>query len=593
MLDKSLIRKTKLNWLTVLIICLLSITIIVFLGIKSNDEIQNIVEKQFSERQLLLSKQISAGMREFLNEKTTIIEVMALHISDASSDVTLTEFKNVYNKTDGIYVFEFLNESGVVTIGYPEENTPFGYDLYKFDRPGDSETERILVDTFEWVRDRKETNITRPVRLLEGGLGAFIWTPVYKGDEFKGVILAIITVSDISNKFMRNYDSPWEIHLVDDRGAMLYHAYKNNKDLEYLDALNSTDPLLQYIFQDQINGREGTGYYFEGNGSEKKLIAYSPIVWRNQNFSISVVSPASEINALINSVYEKQGLFVGVAIGFIVLGSFSIVILLSRWNKSLELEVARKTSELNESNKLLQDANKRLKELDKSKSDFLSMVSHELKTPLTAMKVSSEFLLEDDSKLVTRKELIQIIIKNIDRLTRLVNDLLDISMIESGELRFSKEIVDLHDIIDIAVGTVKNQYEKKELNITTDIPKNLSKINADKDRIVQVFVNVLSNALRFTPEGGNVEIRACEFEECIEVHVKDDGVGIPPDKIDKIFDKFYRINTTSTRSHNGAGLGLAITRGIMEGHGGSIRAQSTPAKGSVFILTFNKNFSDF
>ncbi|CAG0975921.1 two-component system, OmpR family, sensor histidine kinase VicK [Methanosarcinales archaeon] len=565
---KTRIQKTKRNWLMVLIICVLSVTVIVFLGIRSNDEIHNIIQEQFSERQLLLSKQISSGINGFLNEKTTIIEITALHISDASPDTILTEFANVYNHTSGIYVFEFINESGIVTVGYPRENTPFGYDLYEFNRPEDNETEPVLINTFEWVRDKKKTNITRPVNLLEGGLGAFIWTPVYEGDKFKGEILAILTISDISDKFLKNYNPPWEVLMVDDLGGILYdssHRYKEGT--KYPNALNGTNPFLQH---------------------EKELIAYSPITWRNQNWSIALISPASEADSLINSVYVKQNLFIGVAVGFIILSSFSIILLLFGWNKSLENEVSKKTNELYESNKLLQDANEKLKIIDKLKSDFLSMVSHELKTPLTAMKVSSEFILENDSKTSTREELLQLLIRNIDRLTRLVDNLLDISIIESGKQRYSMEIVDLHDIIDTAVGTIRSQYEKKRLNITTDIPEDLPKINADKDKIIQVFINLLSNALKFTHEGGNVEIRAFEFENYIEVQVKDDGVGIPPDKIDKIFDKFYQVDNNSTRSYGGAGLGLAVIKAIIEDHGGSIRAESSPSKGSVFILTFNK-----
>lgn len=569
---KTRIQNTKRNWLMVLIICVLSVTVIVFLGIRSNDEIHNIVQKQFSERQLLLSKQISSGINGFLNEKTTIIEITALHISDGSPDTILTEFANVYNHTSGIYVIEFINESGIVTMGYPRENTPFGYDLYEFKRPEDNETEPVLINTFEWVRDKRKTNITRPVHLLEGGFGAFIWTPVYEGDKFKGEILAILTISDISNKFLKNYYPPWEVLMVDDLGGILYdssHRYKEGT--KYPDALNGTDP-----------------FYFKDNGNETELIAYSPIIWRNQNWSIAVISPVSEADSLINSVYLKQNQFIGVAVGFIILSSFSIILLLFGWNKSLEREVAKKTDELYESNKLLQDANEKLKIIDKLKSDFLSMVSHELKTPLTAMKVSSELLLENDSKPGTREELLQILIRNIDRLTRLVNNLLDISMIESGKPKYSMEIVDLHDIIDTAVGTLRSQYEKNRLNITTDIPENLPKINADKDKIIQVFINLLSNALKFTHEGGNVEIRAFEFENYIEVQVKDDGIGIPPDKIDKIFNKFYQVNNNSTHSYGGAGLGLTVSKAIIEDHGGSIRAESSPSKGSVFILTFNK-----
>lgn len=571
--------KIKDIWLIVLIICLLSVSVIIFLGTKSNDEIQNIVQKQFNERQLLLSKQISSGMSEFLNEKTIVIEVMASHLSDPSQDAISTEFRTVYSKTGGIYVFEFIDKNGVVITGYPRENTPVGYDLYKFGRK----------DTFEWVRNKKQTNITSPVHLLEGGLGTFIWTPVYKGNEFKGAILAIIKTADISNKFLKNYKYPWDIHLIDDRGMVLYDSsFLLKEGTMYQDAANGADPHLQQILQDQLKGKEGTGYYFENNMSEKKLIAYSPVIWRNENWSIAVISPESEINALIGSVFIKQNVFMGAAVIFIILGSFSIILLLTRWNKSLEIEVTKKTRELNESNKIIQDANERLKEIDKLKSDFLSMVSHELRTPLTAMKISSEFLLEEKSELIVKQELIQILLRNIDRLTRLVNNLMDISMIESGRLKYNREMVELHEIIAVSVNTMKNQYETKGLNLTIDIPENLSKINADKDRIIQVILNLLNNALKFTYEGGNVKISVFEYENYIEIQVEDDGVGISPDKIDKIFNVFYQIDNSSTRSYSGAGLGLAITRRIIEDHGGSISAISIPSNGSVFILKLPK-----
>ncbi len=149
-------------------------------------------------------------------------------------------------------------------------------------------------------------------------------------------------------------------------------------------------------------------------------------------------------------------------------------------------------------------------------------------------------------------------------------------------------MLDIGEIINSAIETMKKQSEEKKINITTDIPTNLLKINADKDKLIQVFVNLLSNALKFTPNGGNVEIKAFESGNYIEVHVKDDGIGIPPDKIDKIFDKFYQIDNTSVRPYGGSGLGLAITKSMMEGHDGTIRVESTPGEGSVFILTFLK-----
>jgi signal transduction histidine kinase len=579
MVSKLIFKDNKYNLLTILIICVFAIALIIFLGSKSNEEVHNIVQEQFNEQQLLLARQSTDGIEEFLSQKTTIIEILVNEISDKPPDEVVTSFVNVYNETTDIHVIEFVNESGIVTLGYPEENRPLGYDLYENNQGG----------AFERARDNKETYISRPTFLLEGGMGVFIWTPVYRGDEFKGVVLVIIRISDISDRFLKNCESPSEIYMIDKRGTILYDSSNRFRwGRNYLEKLGNESPRLQQILHHQMNGSEGTGYYLEMNGSEKRLIAYSPIHWRNQLWSVAVTSPASKVDTLINSVYVKQGVFIGVSGIFLLLGSFSIILLLTSWNKSLELEVASKTSEITKSNELLKRANKKLMELDKLKSDFVSMVSHELKTPLTPMKTSAEFLLQNDPDVNVRREMLELIVRNIDRQTRMVNDMLDISRIESGNMRYRKDMLDIGEIINSAIETIKKQSEEKKINITTDIPTDLLRINADKDKLIQVFINLLSNALKFTPNGGNVEIKANESEKYIEVCVKDDGIGIPSDKIDKIFNKFYQIDNTSARLYGGSGLGLAITKSIMEGHGGTIRAKSTPGEGSVFILTFLK-----
>ena len=579
MVSKLIFKDNKYNLLTILIICVFAIALIIFLGSKSNEEVHNIVQEQFNEQQLLLARQSTDGIEEFLNQKTTIIEILANEISDKPPDEVVTSFVNVYNETTDIHVIEFVNESGIVTLGYPKENRPLGYDLYENNQEG----------AFERARDNKKTYISRPTFLLEGGMGVFIWTPVYRGDEFKGVVLVIIRISDIADRFLKNCESPREIYMIDKRGTILYDSSNRYRwGRNYLEKLGNESPYLQQILHHQMNGSEGTGYYLDMNGSEKRLIAYSPIHWRNQLWSVAVTSPASEVDIMINSVYVKQGVFIGVSGIFLLLGSFSIILLLTRWNKSLELEVASKTSEITKSNELLKRANKKLMELDKLKSDFVSMVSHELKTPLTPMKTSAEFLLQNDPDVNVRREMLELIVRNIDRQTRMVNDMLDISRIESGNMRFRKEMLDIGEIINSAIETMKKQSEEKKINITTDIPTDLLKINADKDKLIQVFINLLSNALKFTPNGGNVEIKANESEKYIEVCVKDDGIGIPCDKIDKIFNKFYQIDNTSARPYGGSGLGLAITKSIMDGHGGTIRVESTPGEGTVFILTFLK-----
>lgn len=549
------------------------------MGIKSNNEIHDIVQNQYNQQQLLLSEQMSAGMEEFLNQKTINIEILAMHISNTTHELLLDEFKDVYTESRGIYVIEYINERGVVTLGYPQETTPVGYDLYENNQEW----------AFEKVKSEKKTYVARPHVLFEGGLGATVWTPIYKGDEFKGTILAIIKLSDISNRFLKSDDASREIYMVNDQGTILYHSsdrYKSGENC--LAVLNETNPLYFQIINQQMNGTQGTGYYFETNTSKKKLIAYSPIRWGSRLWSIAVTSPASDVDDLIYSVYVKQGLFIGMSGGFILLVSLSVILLLTRWNKSLELEVDNKTRELRDSNELLQRANKKLRELDKLKSNFVSMVSHELKTPLTAIKLSSDFLLHSNYDQSTGKEMLDLITKNTDRLTHIVDDLLDISRIENGGITFDKESVDLYSIINTAANTIKKQAEDKDLELIIDVDQNLSNIEADRIKLIQVFLNLLGNALKFTPRGGKVEVKAHEFENYIEIQVKDNGIGIPADRIDKIFDKFYQIDNTSTRPYGGSGLGLAIVKDIIEGHGGTIRVESILGKGSTFIVTFNK-----
>ncbi len=585
MFQKYISKNNKWSLLAIIFFCIIVITFIAVLGIRANNEVKSIVQKQFTDQQLQLSRQMSTGIENFLNERTINIEILANSLSDAPPDRIISAFRNVYNSTNGIYVLEFVNKSGIVTIGYPEENTPFGYDIYN---RGNPRNEPISED-FERAMKNKETYITSPMTLLEGGQGSFIWTPVYKDGDFKGMVLAIIKIDDISNRFLKNDDSSG-IYLIDKDGMVLYdNSEKYLVGENYLAVLNDTNPLLQQILHEQINGAEGTGYYFEGNKSDKKLIAYSPIRWRDQEWSIAVASPESEVGSLIYSVYVKQGLFIGVAIGFILLGSLSIIFLLAGWNKSLEIEVAKKTSELKNSNELLQNANVKLTELDGLKSDFISLVSHELKTPLSAIRTSAEVLESEmftDSKV--QKEMLANIIRNIDRQTHMINDILDLSKIEAGKMEFRFEEVDFHEVAGIALENIEQLALKKNVTFSRDIPDMLPSIYADREKLVIVLNNLLGNALKFTPDGGKILLSAKEMDDSIEVRVKDTGVGIEKDKLVNIFDKFYQVDSSSRRKTGGSGLGLSIAYGIVRAHGGKIYVESEPGKGSTFFFRLEK-----
>ncbi len=575
-------KQNKWNLYIIAVVAILLIATVVFLGIRSNSEVKDIVEQQFISQQLLLNKQLSTGIEEFLNEKVLLIEIMAKQDSRVPLDLFTSHFKTIYEESSGFYAIQYINESGTVVSGYPEDNLPLGYNLY----------ENNQSSAFERVQERKETYITGGVQMFEGEPGSFIWVPVFYEDEFRGTILAIIKFSDVTERFLKNYGSYGHVYLVDKYGMILYDS-SNELQIgkKYSDITDESNLQQRTIFQKQVNGTEGNGKYFETseNGDRaERIVTYSPIKWRNQMWSVGITNPVSDVDSLIRSVYVKQGAFIGLSGIFILTGSMWIILLLSKWNKTLEKEVASKTREIKQSNELLRSANIKLKEVDQLKTEFVSMVSHELRTPLTAMKTSAEFLKDDNCDSSVRSEMLDLIIRNIDRQTRMVSDLLDISRIESGKIRFNPEITDLYEIVNLSVKNVDSLSKEKDIAIHVNLPQGLPSVRTDKDKLIQVFVNLLNNSIKFTPQGGNIEVSSVEFDDFLEMRIKDTGIGIAPDHLDKIFDKFYQIDSTSTRKAGGSGLGLAITKSIIEGQGGTIRIESTPHVETTFIFTLGK-----
>ncbi|MCK4812194.1 MAG: HAMP domain-containing histidine kinase, partial [Methanosarcinales archaeon] len=214
------------------------------------------------------------------------------------------------------------------------------------------------------------------------------------------------------------------------------------------------------------------------------------------------------------------------------------------------------------------------------------MVSHELKTPLTSIKLSMDLLRSltgAEKDIRTRDELFGIVDRNIERQSRLVNDLLDISRIETGTLKFNLEPVDLYDIIRESSNSMKDLADRKGIPILMDLRGESPQITGDHGRLVQVFMNLIGNALKFMDKG-EIRIQAQVVGGHPEIRVSDTGIGIPAEELDLIFDKFHQVDSGLTREVGGSGLGLAISRGIVEGHGGSIRAESEVGRGSTFVV---------
>ena len=232
----------------------------------------------------------------------------------------------------------------------------------------------------------------------------------------------------------------------------------------------------------------------------------------------------------------------------------------------------------------------RLKELERIRQDFVANVSHELRTPLTTIKGYAETLLEGAMKEEVAFQFIQVIKRHTDRLTKIVEDLLTLSKIESKEFQLRMEILSLRDLIDDVIGFVKEPAEKKKILISPDeIPSSLT-LKVDRNYLEQVLINLLDNAIKYTPEGGRITISVLENNsEEIQFSFGDNGIGIPREDLPRIFERFYRVDKGRSLELGGTGLGLSIVKHLVHAHGGRIWVESELGKGSIFYFTLPKS----
>ena len=226
--------------------------------------------------------------------------------------------------------------------------------------------------------------------------------------------------------------------------------------------------------------------------------------------------------------------------------------------------------------------------LETVRRDFVANVSHELKTPLTSIKGFVETLLEgalEDKE--NNRSFLKIIQDHAERLNKLIDDLLSLSHLESKEITLNKRTFNLRQQLEEVILGFKSQLKKKDIEVANDLPAGIS-ANADKDRIEQVFTNLIDNAIKFNKEKGSIRIYTQEINGKVKVFVEDLGIGIPAKDIPRIFERFYRVDKARSRELGGTGLGLSIVKHIVELHGGSVGVESTEGLGSKFWFTIPK-----
>jgi hypothetical protein len=245
--------------------------------------------------------------------------------------------------------------------------------------------------------------------------------------------------------------------------------------------------------------------------------------------------------------------------------------------------------DLHETCKELDRAYDELKVLDKMKSDFLDIVSHELKTPLTIVKSYCELIHDGMLGKVNeiQKEKLDAVIQETEGLLKLIADMLDLSAIEAGKFEVKMERLYIGEIIERAVKDMMPLAEEKKQQIIFHLPDELPVITGDNDRIKHVFHNLIENAVKYTPERGEIKIEANEDGRYLHVTVSDNGPGIPANELGRIFDKFYQVGGHLSRKEEGMGLGQAICKGFIEAHHGKIWAESD-RRGNKFHFTLPK-----
>ncbi|UCH81751.1 MAG: HAMP domain-containing protein [Nitrospiraceae bacterium] len=229
----------------------------------------------------------------------------------------------------------------------------------------------------------------------------------------------------------------------------------------------------------------------------------------------------------------------------------------------------------------------KLKEIDKIKTDFYSFMSHELRTPLTTINEGTNLLIEglnDKGENKKEQRLLRIIKEESNRMISLVNSLLDLSKMEAGMMEFNFVLHDIKPLIHQVTREIEPIAEKREIRIESDITNKLPKVKIDVNMILQVLRNLLVNAVKFTPKGGNIRVFTKTIEDQLQVSVKDNGPGISEEHLDIIFDKFQQVNILDSNKITGTGLGLSIVKHIIIAHGGKVWVKSILGQGSVFTF---------
>jgi len=374
-------------------------------------------------------------------------------------------------------------------------------------------------------------------------------------------------VNTIINKF-KNKFSALNCSLIDIHGLPIVSDGDGNSGIE----MGKSYALMPY-FKEALSG--GIGYYFKLGTKHNERVYYVGYPVKNLKGKIAgIVVIVKSINAEPLFQYRLFSIMMTFLICVIAIIFF---IVLRRREAAI---------------RFIEKVHTQLEEVDRIKTDLISTVSHEFRTPLTSIKNAAGILIKGGPAHhildKTEKELLEIILDNVERQSRMVNDLLDVSKIEAGVMPVSPKPTEIAGLIQQAVTPLKPLAEKKRINIFLDVGITGKKVYADPELVRRILNNLISNAINFTPLNGKITILAEEAEEEIKITISDTGIGISTADQKNLFKKFSMIAKNANQQGKGCGLGLAITKGLVEAQKGKIWVDSNLGKGSSFYFTLPK-----
>ncbi len=390
--------------------------------------------------------------------------------------------------------------------------------------------------------------------------------------------------------------------IIDSKGLVLVATQR--KELQGV-RLNKSE--IEQVFKGKIIKKKGFSNYFD----EPVLFVAVPIIFEeNVVGGVFVYSPLAGITA---TLLDLRRLIIYAALIAIIL-SFILSFTLSRsfsrplkkmkqiafnmahgqFGERVKIDSHDEIGQLSQSFNYLADKLEEtinsLQEKEELQRRFVADVSHELRTPLTSVqgfvKALRDRVYENE---VDKEEYYKIILGEVKRLIRLVNDLLDLSQIELGQIKMNFIKIDLREIINTSLKNLMPKIRSKSLEITLDLPEELSDVQADEDRLNQVLINLISNAIDFTPEDREIKISVWETRKDVLVEIEDDGPGIPKEELESIWNRFHKVDKARTRNKRGTGLGLSIVREIIRRHNGQVWVDSEVGEGSKFGFSLYKS----